>query len=494
MTLFTRVLTHAFTASVGLLAGCAWLNPPPDAAALMARAQARLGSTTLQTIAVSGLGSDASVGQAHAPGGAWPQVKLKALSRSMHFGEVSFREEFIRTRAEAQGGGALPLLDQGDARGVGLARATFAWDVVAVDTVPAPAAWQVRMHDLWLTTPQGALKAAERYGARAGARREGLRFYDTLSFEVPGQFSAALLMESDGRVVRIESILPQAVLGDMPVLTEFSGYQQRGNLLFPSRIVQRQGVFPALDLVVGRVAADETVDITVPENVRSAVGTVTVEKLAEGVWWLGGGSHHSVAIEQAAQVVLVEAPLDDSRARAVLAAVRKLVPGKPVQTVINTHHHFDHAGGLRVAAAEGITLITSALAKPYFDRVLAQPATRVPDPLGETAKPPRIVGVAREHVLDDAGRRVEIHELQDSIHARGLLVVWLPGERLLIEADAYTPGPPGAAPPTVANANHLNLVQNLDRLKLAPLRIVPLHGRVVPASELYAQVGRTPPP
>ena len=103
---------------------------------------------------------------------------------------------------------------------------------------------------------------------------------------------------------------------------------------------------------------------------------------------MGGGSHHSVAIEQASQVVLVEAPLDDSRARAVLAAVRKLVPGKPVQTVINTHHHFDHAGGLRVAAAEGMTLITSALAKPYFDRVLAQPATRVPDPLGETVSNP----------------------------------------------------------------------------------------------------------
>ena len=44
------------------------------------------------------------------------------------------------------------------------------------------------------------------------------------------------------------------------------------------------------------------------------------------------------------------------------------------------------------------------------------------------------------------------------------------------------------------NPNHLNLVQNLDRLKLSPRLILPLHGRVVPAAELYAQVGRQPPP
>jgi glyoxylase-like metal-dependent hydrolase (beta-lactamase superfamily II) len=103
-------------------------------------------------------------------------------------------------------------------------------------------------------------------------------------------------------------------------------------------------------------------------------------------------------------------------------------------------------------------------------------------------------------VLADATRPVEIHELQGSIHARGLLVVWLPREQLLIEADAYTPGPPPAPgapqtpPPAVPNANHLNLVQNLERLGLAPQRILPLHGRVVPVADLYAQLGRKPPP
>jgi glyoxylase-like metal-dependent hydrolase (beta-lactamase superfamily II) len=72
------------------------------------------------------------------------------------------------------------------------------------------------------------------------------------------------------------------------------------------------------------------------------------------------------------------------------------------------------------------------------------------------------------------------------------MMVWLPRERLLIEADAYTPGAPGGAPPAQPNGNNVNLVQNIDKLRLNVDRILPLHGRVVPLSELLAAVGRKP--
>ena len=49
------------------------------------------------------------------------------------------------------------------------------------------------------------------------------------------------------------------------------------------------------------------------------------------------------------------------------------------------------------------------------------------------------------------------------------------------------------APPATPNANNLNLVENIERLKLAVERIVPLHGRVVSLSDLYAITGRAPP-
>ncbi len=492
-----------------IMAGCTTLTPQAQTAALITRAESAMGSAALKTLTVTGRGTAASVGQAYAPGMAWPGLQLTAISRSLNFETASFREEFIRSRSEPLGGGALPLMGSGEARGVVLASETFAWNVAGINTVAAPTALAARLHDLWTTTPQGAVKAAAKMGARAGVRYEFLRRWDTLTFGLPGQFSATLLFEDTGLISRIESTVAHAVLGDMPVVTQFMDYRPQtgvtgssglSGLLLPTRIVQDQGGFPALDLRVTEVAANEPVEITVPDNVRAAVPTVSIEKVADGVWFLAGGSHNSVAIEMATQMLLVEAPLDDGRARAVLDATNQLVPGKPALTVINTHHHFDHAGGLRYAAASGATIFTSALAKRYFEAVFAQPQQQAAGAVSSAARKPVFVAVDGKAVLNEGDRAVEIYELKDSIHARGLLVVWLPREQLLIEADAYTPGPPAAPgapevlPPAVPNANHLNLVQNLDRLGLAPKRILPLHGRIVPAADLYAQVGRKPPP
>ena len=47
-----------------------------------------------------------------------------------------------------------------------------------------------------------------------------------------------------------------------------------------------------------------------------------------------------------------------------------------------------------------------------------------------------------------------------------------------------------AAPPSPANANNVNLVANIERLKLSVERILPLHGRIVPLAELHRTIGR----
>ena len=89
--------------------------------------------------------------------------------------------------------------------------------------------------------------------------------------------------------------------------------------------------------------------------------------------------------------------------------------------------------------------------------------------------------------------RVEFHAIAGSPHAESFLMVYLPQERILIEADAFTPGAANAPPPATPNPNHLNLIANIERLGLPVDRIVPLHGRVVPVAELYAAAGKTSP-
>jgi len=87
---------------------------------------------------------------------------------------------------------------------------------------------------------------------------------------------------------------------------------------------------------------------------------------------------------------------------------------------------------------------------------------------------------------------LEIHRITGGDHNDTFLMVYLPKEKLLVEADVYTPLPPGAKPPATPNANNLTLVSNIERLKLSVDRILPLHGRVVPLEELYTTVGKKP--
>jgi glyoxylase-like metal-dependent hydrolase (beta-lactamase superfamily II) len=176
----------------------------------------------------------------------------------------------------------------------------------------------------------------------------------------------------------------------------------------------------------------------------------------------------------------------------VIDAVKALAPGKPIRYVINSHQHFDHAGGLRTAVAEGATIVTQAANVPYLERVLATPARIAPDRLAQSGAKAKFLPVGDKASLSDGVRTIDLHRITDSVHNDSFLMVHLPNERILIEADAYTPLPPNAPPPAVANANNLNLIANIERLKLAVDRIAPLHGRVVPVADLYITARLTP--
>ncbi|MBX3586478.1 MAG: MBL fold metallo-hydrolase [Ramlibacter sp.] len=470
----------------GLLASCA--SPPADhAQSPLLAARKAMGGEAVQTLRYTASGTGASLGQAWLPGMAWPRTEISSYTRFVDYAHAALREDVVRSRAEATGGGALPLMGQGVQRTSGLLRGPYAWNLVGATAVAAPVALDSRIHDLW-TTPHGVIEAALRN--KAVMRNEAGT--PAFSFNVPGQFSATFYLDAQGLVERVDSVLPNPVLGDMRSTTVYSEYRDFGGVRFPGRIRQSQGGFPVLDLIVSDVRVNLQDELTVPAAVLDATERVDAQSAAPGVWFLGGGSHNSVLIEMKDYLVLVESPLYDGRAEAVLAEVRRLAPGKELRYVINSHHHFDHSGGLRAAAAQGATLITSEQARLWFERVLANPNAIKPDALALSGKKVALLGVNGQRSLSDGERTLDIFMIEDSAHAQGFMMVHLPRERLLIEADAYTPGPPGAPPPAVPNANQVNLVQNIERLNLQVDRLLPLHGRMVPLSELHAAIGRRP--
>ena len=256
------------------------------------------------------------------------------------------------------------------------------------------------------------------------------------------------------------------------------------------RIQQTMGGYPVLDLVVNDVKPNVPAGIEVPALVSAFAENVVTTKVADGVWHLAGGSHNSVAIDMKDHLMVVESPLYDGRAVLMLAEAKKLSPGKPIRFVINSHHHFDHSGGLRSAVAEGATLVTSEVSRSFFQDTLANPNRIKPDAMQTSGKKAVVTGVSGKRSFTDGVRTVDVYDMEGSVHANGFLMVHLPKEKLLIQADAYTPGAPNAPAPAVPNALHVNLVQNIERLNLGVEQILPLHGRVVPITELYTAIGK----
>lgn len=478
-------------AALPFVALLGWLPAPAHAAdPALERAAAAMGATSLKTLRYAGDGTGYTFGQAYKPGLAWPRITIRSFTRTVNYDTGSMRDEILFSRAEPLGGGGYP--HTGDQRNDQYVSGGFAWNGSPGGPAPGPRFVADRVHQLWIT-PQGVIKAAIKNNATVRTVTRDGRTYTAATFTEPGRFKATALIGADGLVDRVESVFPDPVLGDTPMVTTFTDYKDHGGVKFPSRIAQTAAGHPVLALVVKDVQPNAPADIALPDAVKNATERVAVDKVADGVWFIAGGSHNSVAIEMKDYMILVETPLNDSRSVPVINQVKQLVPGKPIRYVINSHQHFDHSGGLRAAVAEGATIITQAQNKLYFEKAFAVPNSIAPDALAKSGKKARFQSVDDKMVLRDGTRTVELYRLEDSHHTDSFLVVYLPKEKLLIEADAFTPGPPNAAPPKQPNPNHTNLVENLARLGKPVDRILPLHGRVVPASDLYVAAGQPPP-
>ena len=458
----------------------------------------------LLTLRYEGTGMNYALGQSWAPDMPWPEFTVTRYRNSIGYypDRAGTRLEIERTNPDGlvRGGGGLPLL--APQRRIQVAAGSFGWNETqpGMNATPALGAARGRALQLWML-PHGVLKAAYLAGADATVTMEGGATIITTPVPgMPGTTMKATLDAENMFIERVEALVDNPVLGDVLIETSYSDYAELGgdlpsDVLFPARIVQTQGGHPTLDLTITSVNAyNPYVIFPLPENVEKAAAmppqvTVETEEIADGVWYLTGGSHHSVAVEFGDHVVVVEGPQNDARALAVIDAVKTAIPNKPIRYVVNTHHHFDHSGGLRAFVAEGATVITQAQATGYYEQVWANPRTVNPDRLAQSPRQPVIEGVDERRVLSDGTRSLELHRLQDSNHADTMLVAYLPAERILIEADVYSPAPPNAPPPASPHPESVNLYNNIVRLQLDVAQIVPIHGRVVTLDDLRAAIG-----
>jgi glyoxylase-like metal-dependent hydrolase (beta-lactamase superfamily II) len=492
-----------------------------DAKAILQAASTAMGAANLRSIQISGTGWNGAVGQSFSPETDWPRFEVTRYVRTTDYEARSSREEFTRRQGNnpPQGGGGTPL--QGDQQQVFIVNGNLAWNMNGTTVQPQPGQYlagipvaEFRQLDI-LLTPHGFLKAAQSanptaidltLGSPTGAVTPNGRA-KLVSFTVMNKYRVVGTFDDQNLLAMVHTWVPNPVYGDMLYELRYTNYKDFGGVKFPTTLHIHQGdprlavAHNSMEITITNVQPNVSVPaMTVPDEVRKATAPpvrAESQKLADGVWLIAGGTHNSLAVDFRDFITVIEAPLNEERSLAVLAEVSKLIPNKPIKYVVNTHHHFDHSGGLRTYLAQGATVVTHEANEDFLEDVLFSPAPRTLQPdrfstfypyFSGGRRPLPIVAVSQKYVISDGVRTIDLHPMQGLNHNAGMLLVHFPKERILVNADLYTPPAKGAQPPA-ANANMRSLRQNMTRLKLDVAQHVPIHGQPGPADQFMQIVG-----
>jgi glyoxylase-like metal-dependent hydrolase (beta-lactamase superfamily II) len=491
-----------------------------------------IGADALSCVTIAGTAYAGAVGQQResAWNVDWPRVELTNYSRTMNWQTGTMKEEFDRKpglnpASWKYGAGWVDGPLQQHSRQTFIVSGTHAWHMdgpAAQQVAVAPDLAEIYQLDMWLT-PHGFLKAARMPGAnpkatwrwelgemgRDGPEVKPARVH-VVSITVNGKYRVDATINSQHLLQRIHTWVAHPVLGDMNYEHEFTNdsyIDLGGGIRFPTGWHSHQGWddnFGGQSTTAGHNAFGGTMKdvkanqcsgaIAIPDAVRRATFAVRVEtqKLGDGVYLLGGGSHNSAVIEFKDFIAVYEAPLDEERSLAVIEEAVRLIPGKPIRWVINSHQHFDHAGGLRTYMHIGATIVTHWKNYDFYNRDVLNYAQRTvkPDMLSlwpptELAEGYYYEAIRENFIISDGTRNLNVHYVNPLAHVEGMLMAYLPKEKLLFEADLLDTNLPRPASPTRDQISFYNAVKKLG---LEVEQIVPVHGAPAPWNRFEASL------
>ena len=441
-----------------------------DAKTVIEDASLAMGAAGLNSIAYSGSAANGNFGQSRGISFGLASTAIKNYTRVIDFTQPASRAT----------GDTLPPAVRG-----GPPPQPGAYDQTIT---PANAAWAQQLQ-IWVT-PWGFLKGAAANHATVRSRKIGGTEYRVVTWS-PAQkapsgqpYRVIGYINPQNLIDRVETWVEHPVLGDLHIEMMYSNYQDFAGLKVPTRISEKQVGMETFVAAIGAARANPA-DLAQFMNAPPAAGrgappaaaaggppappAVASEKLADGVYRITGG-YVAMAVELRDYVVVLEGGQSEARGLAIIAETKRLFPARKIKYVVNTHPHFDHASGLAPFAAEGITIVTDDNNKFFIEASLGSPRTLVGDALAKSHKTPKVEGVVDKMVLGDETRSIELHHVKNLEHSDGMLVAYLPKERILFTADFNVPGPGQAVSPSIKT-----LVENIERLQLDFDRHIMVH-------------------
>jgi len=456
-----------------------------DVRTVLDDASRAIGAVDLSSITYSGAAAIGNFGQSRTISFGLASTSIRNYTRTIDFTQPASRATGDTQPPAAVRGGPLPPMG------------TYSQVIT-----PATAAWAQQM-EIWVT-PWGFLRGALANNATMKSQKVNGVAYKAVTWS-PAQkapsgavYKVVGYINADKMVERVETWVEHPVLGDLHHEFFYSGYQSFNGLMVPAKIAQRQVGMETFVVAINNARANpsELGQLMTPPPVTATgrgaaaggppppLSPAASEKLADGVYRITGG-YVSLAVEFKDHVVVLEGGQSEARGLAVIAETKRLFPTKRIKYVVNTHPHFDHAGGLAPFVAEGITILTDDNCKFFIEASLSTPRTLVGDAMAKSRKKPKVEGVIEQMELKDETRTLALYHVEKLEHSDAMLIAYLPKEKILFTADFNVPGPGQAVSPSIAT-----LVQNIERLQLDFDRHVMVHApnpdRVMTKADLLA--------
>ena len=353
-------------------------------------------------------------------------------------------------------------------------------------------------------TPWGFLKGAAANNATVSKKKVDGKNYTVLTWSPTVKAASGKsyvingYVNSQNLVERVDTLLGENIMGDMQIIATYTGWKDFGGAMAPAKIVQTRGGWPFFEVEVKAAKANPAdvatlVPAPAPAGGRGGGGApaplvVTSEKLGDGIYRLttGPGSYDSVIVDFKDYIMMLEAGQSIARGEAYIAATKKLIPNKPIRYVMNTHPHADHTGGLPALVEEGAIIITQKNNEEFLEKALNTPRTLLDDTLAKTPKKAKFEVVAEKKVYSDGTRTVEMYHVSPVPHSNGLMIAYIPKEKILFQGDfSVTPGQP-------ANDHVKALVPILEKLNLDFDRYINVHTSAAPQTkaDVWKSVGK----